>query len=124
MQRQIRRFRSQVEEYFGGRPGPGDRYPETLRALAVEVAAVELARGTRLAAVAEELGVGAVTLRRWVEAAPARSASLRAVEVVKDEGTGAEEPRSSTPLVLVTASGHRVEGLSLAEVSWLLESLA
>jgi hypothetical protein len=36
MKRQIARFRRLSESQFGGRPGPGDRYPEALRALAVE----------------------------------------------------------------------------------------
>ena len=38
MERTIARFRRLAEAHFGGRPSPGNRYPEALRALAVEVA--------------------------------------------------------------------------------------
>ena len=124
MERQIARFRRQVESHFGGRPGRGSRYPEPLRALAVEVALERLAKGGRLGSVADDLGVGVGTLRRWVEAVPRRGGSLRAVEVVEDKPSATEEHFSTGMLVLVTAAGHRVEGLNLGEVALLLEALA
>jgi transposase-like protein len=89
----------------------------------VEVASAGLAEGWRLAALAEELGVHAVTLRRWVEALPAQGSSLRAVEVIREKDAGIEQAEAGRGLVLVTAAGHRVEGLGLAEVALLLESL-
>jgi len=123
MERQIERFRRQVETLFGGCQGPGVRYPEALRALAVQVALGAVGQGQRLSTVARELGVGVGTLQRWVEAVPRESGSLRAVEVVSDDA-GAREQNAPDGLVLVTAAGHRVEGLALAEVALLLESLA
>ncbi|MCB1033363.1 MAG: helix-turn-helix domain-containing protein [Acidobacteria bacterium] len=122
MEKTIARFRRLAEAHFGGRPSPGYRYPEALRALAVEVASGQLADGWSLAAVAEALGVGIGTLRRWLDGAPSSSSSLRAVEVVGDE-TGPWEDSRDCGLVLVTAAGHRIEGLALAEVALLLESL-
>jgi hypothetical protein len=125
MERQISRFRSKVEAHFGGRPGPGDRYPEGLRGLAVEVAAAELARGRRLGEVAEALGVGAATMRRWLGSVPGQGSCLRAVEVIQDEeGIDKAEPAPAVGLTLITAAGHRIEGLALAEVALLLETLA
>ena len=77
-----------------------------------------------MSAVAGELGVGAVTLRRWLGDRPVPVATWRAVEVVDEAGAEEEEVTSAGELVLVTAAGHRVEGLRLAEVAWLLEALA
>lgn len=124
MEKTIARFRRQVEAHFGGRPGPGRRYPEALRSLAVEVGSTRLAEGWSLATVAEDLGVGVVTLRRWIEETSARRSPLRAIEVVRDEPASVDDSKSENGLVLITAGGHRVEGLALAEVALLLESLA
>lgn len=124
MEKAVARFRRQVEAHFGGRPGPGCRYPEALRSLAVEVVSARLAEGWSLATVAEELGVGVVTLRRWFEAAPVRRSPLRAIEVVGDDPASADASTPGEGLVLTTAGGHRVERLTLAEVALLLESLA
>ena len=123
MKSRITQFRSQVASHFGGRPGPGARYPEGLRALAVEVACLGVGRGKALGSVAVDLGVGAGTLRRWLESSSGGSSPLRAVEVVEDEGVEVTDVRGGG-LVLVTSSGHRVEGLALGEVALLLESLS
>jgi hypothetical protein len=125
MGRQISRFRREVEAHFGGRPGPGARYPQRLRALAVEIAAAELALGRRLGEVSEALGVGTATVQRWLGASSSQSSSLRPVEVVRDDaGIDRTGVTPNAGLTLVTASGHRVEGLALAEVALLLEALA
>lgn len=121
MDRRIARFRGQIEAHFGGRPGRGARYPASLRTEAVEIASEDLAGGAGLARVAGELGLGPVTLRRWIEAAAHRPRQLRPVEVV--EGARPGEREAGESLVLVTATGHRVEGLALAEVALLLEAL-
>ena len=124
MEREIARFRREVEGLLGVRPGPGARYPEVLRQVAVGVALAELRDGVRLGSVAADLGVGVGTLRRWVEATPQVEGTLRAVEVVEDRAAVSGEASRTEGLVLVTASGHRVEGLGLAEVAQLLESLS
>lgn len=118
------RFRTQVVAHFGGRPGQGARYPEALRTRAVELALAELAAGRRLGPVAEEMGISAGTLGRWMEAAPAQAGQLRTVEVVAAGQVSSQERGDAEGLVLVTAAGHRVEGLALAEVALLLEALA
>lgn len=123
MEKQIAKFRRQVEALFGGCPGPGVRYPEALKALAVKVALESIEEGEHLSTVARLLGVGVGTLRRWLEAEPVWSSPLRAVEVVRDADTALVQARPGGDLVLVTATGHRIEGLALAEVALLLESL-
>ena len=123
METQIEQFRRQVEALFWGRPGPGVRYPKALKALPAEVALEAVDEGERLGTVARLLGVGVGTLQRWVEAEPVQGSSLRAVEVVRDDDTTMAEATPGGGLVLVTAAGHRIEGLALAEVALLLESL-
>lgn len=127
MVERIEQFRWRVEQHFGGRPGRGARYPEPLRAEAVVLARAAIAEGQSVPSVARRLGVGAVTLARWLEEPPATE--WRPVEVV-DEPAAEEEPEidrgagpTSSGLVLVTALGHRVEGLSLDEAALLLEAL-
>jgi len=124
MESRTARFRRQVEAHFGRRPSRGSRYPESLRAEAVEIVSGELVRGVGLSAVGGDLGVSAGTLRRWIEASPRRAGQLRAVEVVASTESPREDGGRREGLVLVTANGHRVEGLSLAEVALLLEALA
>jgi len=104
MEKRIARFRRQVEAHFGGRPGRGARYPLAFRASAVEVASASLASGERLGRVATELGVGALTLRRWLEATPrARGRRLRPVEVVSNEEVPSEARGTCACLVWITA---------------------
>ncbi len=117
-------FRRRVERHFGGPAGRGVRYPEELRAEAVSLARAAMDGGASLGSVAAELGVGAGTLRRWLEAPPA--SSWRAVEVVAEPEPLAECPAESSSragLVLITSHGHRLEGLSLDEAAVLLEAL-
>jgi hypothetical protein len=117
-------FRRRVERHFGGPAGRGGRYPEELRSEAVSLARAAMDGGASLGSVAVELGVGAGTLSRWLEAPSARS--WRAVEVVAEPEVAAVspvEPFSSPGLVLITSRGHRLEGLSLDEATALLEAL-
>lgn len=123
MEQRIASFRQQVETYFGCHPGRGSRYPVSLRAQAVEVALEAQSNGDRLGWVADALGVGVGTLRRWIEAAPAQRPQLRAVEVVETDEPARLNRDFRGSLVLVTASGHRVEGLALDDVTLLLEAL-
>jgi hypothetical protein len=71
-----------------------------------------------VAAIGKELGVSAITLSRWLQAAP--PGSVRAVEVVVPEPAG----RAATGgLVVTTAGGVRVEGLDLSALFELLRVL-
>lgn len=123
MHEQRERYRRRVEAHFGGRPGRGARYPEELRSEAVALALEAVGRGEPLGTVALELGVGAMTLSRWLEAAPATE--WRAVEVVEERvpAAGSISVPGSPGLVLITSRGHRLEGLSLEEAARLLEAL-
>jgi hypothetical protein len=70
------------------------------------------------------MGISAGTLGRWMDGAAAQANQLRMVEVVAGGQVPSQERDEAEGLVLVTAAGHRVEGLALAEVALLLEALA
>jgi hypothetical protein len=123
MHERVERFRRRVEQHFGGRPGRGARYPEVLRAEAVAITDWAVTRGTRLSSVAKRLGVGQATLGRWLESPPEELPELRPVDLIESDEATTEALRSGGSLALVTAGGHRVEGLHLDEVALLLEAL-
>jgi len=76
------------------------------------------AGGARWSELARELGVSAVTLKRWLSARSAHTdqATLRPVVV-------SDEPAPQT-LTLVAPSGLRIEGVTLADVIAILGGLA
>ena len=94
MHERVERFRRQVEEHFGGRPGRGSRYPEALRAEAIAITDWAVTRGTRVVEVAERLGLGAATLRRWLASPPDALSELRPVDLIEPEEPQAEEPQA------------------------------
>lgn len=123
MNQRISSFRRRVTTHFGGRPGRGARYPAPLRAEAVELAREACARGVPLGSLARMLGLGVGTLRRWLDVAGPERQQIRAVDLVAEPAEASCAPRQDGALVLVTVAGHRIEGLSLVEVSRLLEVL-
>ena len=94
----------------GARGGRRSRFSAQERRQLVDRAMLRLADGVSLQQSAKEIGVCYETFRRWrMEFAPA--ARLRPVSVEKTV-TAARSERGST-LSLLTAGGHRVEGLDL-----------
>lgn len=94
--------------------GRGRRYTPELRDQVI--AAVRSARdaGQTWDAVAAELGVPAITLKRWVvPVAVARDVKMRPVRVVAETAS----------LTLLTASGHRITGLDIGTAAELLRRL-
>jgi transposase-like protein len=130
MEERITWFRTQVGMHCGGRPGRGARYPEELRCEAIEIGRELLNRGGPMSSTARRLGLAPGTLERWLEqeeqsglSASCRRTDLRPVELIEAEEPGSEMSSPGAGLVLVTAAGHRVEGLGLDEVAVLLEAL-
>lgn len=123
MDKRSARFHRRVEEHFGGRPGRGARYSASLRCEALEIVEERLASGERLSSIAGELGVGVGTLQRWLEIAPSTAPGLRSVELVEIEQPCGLPLGAGAGLSLITAEGHRVEGLALSEVALLLSEL-
>jgi hypothetical protein len=83
----------------------------------LDVVQARRAEGTSWAQLAERLGVSLETLRRWCATTPMKSAArMRRVRVVADRAL-------SSGVSLVSASGHRVEGLTLEQLVTLLRAL-
>lgn len=84
------------------RSGPGRAFPGEVRARAIAYVDRRRSDGATDEQIARELGIPAMTFRRWVGS---RSAAFRAVAVI--------EEAASAPLVVHGPRGLRVEGLDL-----------
>lgn len=107
-------LRSAIERQRESGHTKATRYSSRLKAAVAEHVRSRRGAGTSFETLSAELALPVNTLRRWVEGS-AGASKVASVEVV-------EGPRSSSP-VLVTPSGHRVEGLSLAGLAELLVRL-
>jgi predicted NBD/HSP70 family sugar kinase len=105
-------------ELSRGERGRGKRYPAELRGRVAAWAQGRKQAGASWVDMAQELGVGLDTVRRWCvpKKAVVTSRSLLPVRVVE---TRAEPAR----LVVVSPNGFRVEGLTLTEAAALLKAL-
>lgn len=113
----VRRFRRQLQSSVGPR-GPGRRYPAELRTEALEIAAARRKTGASTRAVAKELGIPEVTLKRWAESAGDLRCEGRApFHEVTVRGDPPPRP------VLVLPNGARVEGLDIDGVVELIRRL-
>jgi hypothetical protein len=114
MDRRVKQFREGARRENHGRRG--HRYSGELRELAVGFAAEKRREGWSLARAAEQLGVPAMSLTRWIRARGVREA-FRKVELVADSAA------ERSQLVLVTPEGFRIEGLGVDNARVLLEVL-
>jgi hypothetical protein len=96
-------------------PARGKRYSPALKARIIEFAQSRRSEGVSWAAIASDIGIAFETLRRWCMAKPRPSRSMVPVRVVAD---AAEHTVS-----VVSAGGHRVEGLTLHEAVAVLRAL-
>ena len=106
-------------ELSRGERGRGKRYSTELRGRVTAWAQGRRQAGVSWVDIAQELGVGLDTVRRWcVSKKPSvvASRSLLPVRVV-------ESSAASAKLVLVSPNGFRVEGLTLTEAASLLRAL-
>ncbi len=106
--RELRRELATIER------GRGRYYPPALRARITRWARRRLAGGDSVNAVARDVALHPTTLAGWLGApgpAPATSTALVPVEVVA--APARVTPMTQAPVVLVSPSGYRVEGLTL-----------
>jgi hypothetical protein len=104
-----------------GRKRRNDPVPRALRARLASYAQARRRAGAGGGRIGRELGVSGSTLQRWCAMPP--QPALRPVRVA---GVVARKPArecSERGLVVVTAAGHRVEGLALADAALLLRAL-
>ncbi len=110
------KLRNAVTRVCRRRKSQGRRYPADLREQIVAHVVFEHSKGVSVRSTAMSLGLSYPTLLGWLQAEPS---GFRAVAV-----KGSMPEREAPALRLVTAQGHRVEGLSREDVAFLLRSLA
>ncbi len=96
-------------------PGRGKRYPAAVRREVVRYALHRRGQNASWATIADELGLWFETLRRWCAGPDERAQCIVPVEVVEAEPT--------SPVVIVSPSGFRLEGLGPAEAVAALKAL-
>lgn len=109
------KLRNAVVQVRRRRGSQSRRYPSDLRQQIVTHVVSARSRGVSVRSTAASLGLSYPTLLGWLQAAPN---GFRSVAV--KEPTPEPEAHS---LCLITAQGHRVEGLSREDVAFLLQSL-
>jgi len=109
------KLRDAVTRIRGCRKAQGRRYPADLRQQIVAHVVSERSKGVSVWSTAESLGLSYPTLQGWVQAGPRGFRSVAVKETTPERETRA--------MRLVTAQGHRVEGLSREDVAFLLQSL-
>jgi hypothetical protein len=110
MDRELTNLRRELIHIERGR---GRRYPAALRDRIARWTRARRAGGASWQDIAAELEIAIETLKRWTTTGVVAETALVPVEVIADLpalGTGDHEFR------LVTRSGHRIEGLRLADV--------
>src|SRR5262252_2473451 len=113
-EREVRSLRQALSLH---QPARGKRYPDELRGRVVGYALSRREEGASWVTIATELGLMFETVRRWSIDPNKRSASrsMKPVEIVPDDREG---------LAIVTPSGVRAEGLTLAHVIAVLRALS
>ena len=101
--------------------GRGRRYPEQLRARVTRWTRGRRQQGESWQAIGSELKIAPESLRRWTLPDLQLQTSLVPVEVVAEADDDATV--AGRQLRLITRGGHRVEGLSLADVVELVRVL-
>jgi hypothetical protein len=108
----VQRFRRQVGRELGDREGAERRYSVGLRQQAVAYWRAREAAGDGMRAAATALGIAPVSLRRWAEDARFRPVRLFA-----------EAPAPAWLVVIVDATGVRVEGADVETAAPLIARL-
>lgn len=123
MNSEARQFRQAAARHLGDRTGTAIRYSPALRRRAVRFAHRHRRAGVPVAAIARELGLRPRGLRLWL-LEPRTKPRLRRVALAASPAASAPRPETTTPPVLVTPRGFRVEGLDVAALVTLLRGLA
>ena len=108
----VQRFRREAGRELGDREGAERRYSVELRQQAVAYWRAREATGDGMRAVATALGIAPVSLRRWSE-----DARFRPVRLL------AEAPALARLVVIVDATGVRVEGVDIETAAQLIARL-
>lgn len=103
--------------------GPGRRYPEELRERAARWAVEQRRAGASWEELGGELGLRVDTLRRWVSAEPRGAAPRSGERDVAMVPVRVISAPSERTFAVVSPTGYRLEGVTLAEAASLLGAL-
>jgi hypothetical protein len=109
----VQRFRRHADRELGDRQGAARRYSDGLRQQAVAYWRAREPAGDGVRAVATALGVAPVSLRRW-----AQDPRFRPVRVLTEAAPG-----PTRLVVVIDATGVRVEGVDVETVAQLIAGL-
>lgn len=112
--RTSKRLRAAIDGHRETQGEHAFRYPLQLKQAVAEYVRSRRSAGVSYETLVGELGLSINTLRRWSEGR--REGRLAKVSLTN--------PTPSLDLVLVTRTGHRVEGLSISSLGDLLERLS
>ena len=107
------------------RSGAGKPFPERLRRQVVEYARAAISQGGSFEGVARDLGISAMSIKRWLQRSGGRdddAAELRRVEIVPDR-CAIGMVVASSQMVVHGPGGLRIEGLTLPGLVQLLRAL-
>jgi transposase-like protein len=97
--------------------GPSRRYSRELKARIVEVARAQRAQGASWEKLSKQLGVSLESVRRWCAmASTKRPVRMQRVRVVAERST-------ARGVSVISAGGHRIEGLTVQEAVTVLRAL-
>ena len=119
MDQRARQLRRAIVK-LGRRRGRPEQIPAAIRNGVLKYMKRHHANGINRNGLARAVGVSVTTLKRWESAAAEREQPRALVPVaVRVPPSGADKQ-----LVLITASGLRLEGLGVEEAAWLLRELS
>lgn len=107
------------------RSGAGKPYPDRLRRQVAQYARAALSEGEAIEGVARDLGISAMSIKRWlvrIGRGDGGSAELRRVEIVPDRRE-AGTALAAAPLVVHGPGGLRIEGLTVPGLVQLMRAL-
>jgi hypothetical protein len=113
MDRELQDLRRRLAGVSRGR---GRRYPALVRERILAWAAARRPREDWWRELSDELGIPEKTLQRWAASRPTPALSLRPVDVI-------DEPAERT-VTVVSPSGIRIEGVTIADAITILKGLA
>lgn len=117
MESRIEEVRRLLDEFKQGRTNLRMGYPDELRQLAITYVKDRLAAGGTFNGAADALGISTTALREWMR----ESGEWRPVKVASFPSRAAS---SRSEIVLVTATGLRIEGLDLKSVIAVAQALS
>jgi len=123
----VLRIREEIDRARRKGVGPRRRFSAKLVARVIDYARTRLDAGAKQSDVFRELGIGRLTLNRWLRGSGTPDSHWRQVEVASNLIEAEPSVRNRSALSLRTPRGIRIEGLDAREAAtmalWLEQAL-